>query len=94
MAVNYIGFTSFLISGVPAEELGFSSVRNVLAAGNAATVVILERNALDYRAWDFRRGIIEELVRGGLVTQADLDRIEEIQAQLVRLPVRPVTPER
>jgi hypothetical protein len=94
VAVNYIGFTSFLISGVPVEDLGFTSTRNLLVTADAAIVEILERNPLDYRAWDFRLGIIGELVRGGLVDKVDLDRIKEIQAQLVRLPVRSTTSER
>ena len=94
VAVNHIGFTSFLISGVSLEELGFSSTRDGLVAAHEALVEILERNPLDYRAWDFRRGIVAELVRKGLVDQAVLDRIDEIQGQLVRLPIRSATPER
>ena len=95
VAVNYIGLTSYLIQGIPPEELGFSGTRNVLAAADSAMIAVLERNPLDYRAWDFRHGIIEALVRGALVDNADLERIAEIQDQLVRLPARPSTsPER
>ncbi|MDA1035445.1 MAG: O-antigen ligase family protein, partial [Chloroflexi bacterium] len=89
VAVNYTNRTFLLVSSqAPPEEFGFSSTRNLRVAALGATVEVLNRNPLDYRAWDIRRGIIESFVRGGLVDPADLDRIDEIQAQLMRLPQR------
>jgi O-antigen ligase len=92
LALNYTNRVFFMIPlGIQPEDFGFSSTRNLRVAALGATTEILERNPLDYRAWDLRHGIVESFVRGGLARSADLNHIKQIQAQLLRIPVRSST---